>query len=73
MSFKVDFILDQYSKFECWNMQVWESCSNSLISFSQDGMVDELAYVAENDVILEALNRGIDTLGKYWMNVHKAS
>ncbi|XP_060572224.1 ubiquinone biosynthesis monooxygenase COQ6, mitochondrial-like [Ruditapes philippinarum] len=43
-------------------MQVWESCSNSLITFNQENMADELAYVAENDVIQEALTRRLDTL-----------
>ncbi|KAL4238735.1 putative ubiquinone biosynthesis monooxygenase [Mactra antiquata] len=43
-------------------MQVWESCSNSLISFNQDEMSDELAYVAENDVILESINRRLNEI-----------
>ncbi|XP_045167688.1 ubiquinone biosynthesis monooxygenase COQ6, mitochondrial-like [Mercenaria mercenaria] len=43
-------------------MQVWESCSNSLITFNQEDMADELAYVAENDVIQEALTRNLDTI-----------
>ncbi|XP_052770148.1 ubiquinone biosynthesis monooxygenase COQ6, mitochondrial-like [Mya arenaria] len=43
-------------------MQVWESCSNSLITFNQEDMSDELAYIAENDIILEAITRRLDTV-----------
>lgn len=50
-----------YSSF-CFEFKVWESCSNSLITFNQDDMSHELAYVAENDIILEAITRRLDAV-----------
>ncbi|KAL3873135.1 hypothetical protein ACJMK2_036289 [Sinanodonta woodiana] len=43
-------------------MQVWDSCSNSLITFNQEEMTQELAFVAENDVILEGITRRLDAV-----------
>lgn len=43
-------------------MQIWESCSNSLITFNQEDLTEQMAYVAENDVILEAITRRLETL-----------
>lgn len=36
-------------------MQVWDSCSDSMIAFSQEDMTDPLAHIVENDVILGAI------------------
>lgn len=38
-------------------MQVWDSCSDSMIAFTKDDMAEPLAYIVENDVILGALMR----------------
>jgi len=35
--------------------QIWDSCSDSMIAFDQDSMEQDLAYIAENDVILAAI------------------
>ncbi|KAH3852894.1 ubiquinone biosynthesis monooxygenase COQ6, mitochondrial-like [Dreissena polymorpha] len=43
-------------------MQVWESCSNALISFNPTDEADEIAYVAENDVIQEALTQRLEEM-----------
>lgn len=36
-------------------MQVWESCSDSLLTFNQPDLSLELAHVVENDVLLSSL------------------
>ncbi|XP_041355137.1 ubiquinone biosynthesis monooxygenase COQ6, mitochondrial-like isoform X2 [Gigantopelta aegis] len=36
-------------------MQVWESCSESLITFNNEELTNSLAYIVENDVILAAI------------------
>nr|XP_032521539.1 ubiquinone biosynthesis monooxygenase COQ6, mitochondrial [Danaus plexippus plexippus] len=39
-------------------MQVWDACSDALISFSSSEIFDDdLAYIVENDVLLEAINK----------------
>ncbi|XP_053613898.1 ubiquinone biosynthesis monooxygenase COQ6, mitochondrial [Plodia interpunctella] len=39
------------------NMQVWDACSDALISFtSSDMMGDDIAYIVENDLLLHAVN-----------------
>ncbi|KAK7104264.1 ubiquinone biosynthesis monooxygenase COQ6, mitochondrial-like [Littorina saxatilis] len=38
-------------------MQVWDSCSDSMIAFSQEDMTEPLAWIVENDVILGAIMR----------------
>ena len=43
-------------------LKIWESCSNSLITFNQKDLVEQMAYVAENDVILESITRSLATL-----------
>ncbi|XP_063429191.1 ubiquinone biosynthesis monooxygenase COQ6, mitochondrial-like isoform X2 [Mytilus trossulus] len=40
-------------------MQVWDSCSDSMITFNNDDLNDNLAYIVENDVILEAVKRSL--------------
>ncbi|GAB1601316.1 ubiquinone biosynthesis monooxygenase COQ6, mitochondrial-like [Argonauta hians] len=41
-------------------MQVWESCSDSFLTFNQPDLSNDLCYVVENDVILEALRRRLE-------------
>ncbi|KAJ8308019.1 hypothetical protein KUTeg_012893 [Tegillarca granosa] len=45
-------------------MQVWESCSDALITFNDENLVDDIAYVVENDVIQEALRRQLSKLSE---------
>ncbi|KAJ1104553.1 hypothetical protein NDU88_001963 [Pleurodeles waltl] len=42
-------------------MQVWDACSDALITFDADGLED-MGYIVENDVIVAALNRQLDSL-----------
>lgn len=37
--------------------QVWDACSDAMISFSSSEMMDDdVAYIVENDVLLHAIN-----------------
>ncbi|KAK2146066.1 hypothetical protein LSH36_635g01022 [Paralvinella palmiformis] len=45
---------------EVKGMQVWESCSDGIITFSQDQLTDNLAYIVENDVILAAVMQQLE-------------
>ncbi|XP_011057251.1 PREDICTED: ubiquinone biosynthesis monooxygenase COQ6 [Acromyrmex echinatior] len=38
-------------------MQVWEACSDAVITFNEDFSCKELAYVIENDLLLHAINK----------------
>lgn len=40
-------------------MQVWESCSDSLLTFNHPDLSLELAYVVENDVLLSAITESL--------------
>ncbi|XP_073442813.1 ubiquinone biosynthesis monooxygenase COQ6, mitochondrial isoform X2 [Dendrobates tinctorius] len=42
-------------------MQVWDACSDALITFDNEGMAD-MGYIVENDVITSALTRQLDTM-----------
>ncbi|GAB1866369.1 hypothetical protein CAJAP_07448 [Camponotus japonicus] len=38
-------------------MQVWDACSDAIaITFKEDHLSDELAYIVENDLVLHAVN-----------------
>ncbi|GFU51886.1 ubiquinone biosynthesis monooxygenase COQ6, mitochondrial [Trichonephila clavipes] len=47
---------------EIRKMVVWEACSDARISINYDNMQNEIAYIVENDVILNALWKTIDKL-----------
>ncbi|KAL6256346.1 hypothetical protein P5V15_012463 [Pogonomyrmex californicus] len=38
-------------------MQVWEACSDAMITFNEDNLYKELAYIVENDLLLHAVNK----------------
>ncbi|XP_063804406.1 ubiquinone biosynthesis monooxygenase COQ6, mitochondrial [Pseudophryne corroboree] len=44
-------------------MQVWDACSDALITFDKEGM-EEMGYIIENDVITAALTRQLDSLSE---------
>lgn len=52
--------------------QVWEACSDAVITFSHDGMVEDIAYIVENDVLLAAVNRQIQELTGNLTVIHQA-
>ena len=41
---------------------MWEACSDAMITFSHDDMVEDVAYIVENDVLLAAVNREVQKL-----------
>lgn len=52
--------------------QVWEACSDAMITFSHDDMVENIAYIVENDVLLAAVNREIQELPEKLTVIHEA-
>lgn len=56
---------DQITQMRCKpykKMQVWDACSDALITFDKENFEDEMAYIVENDVVVAALTRQLDTL-----------
>lgn len=45
-------------------MQVWDACSDALIIFDKENMEDEMAYIVENDVVVAALTKQLDSLSE---------
>ncbi|XP_066551133.1 ubiquinone biosynthesis monooxygenase COQ6, mitochondrial isoform X3 [Amia ocellicauda] len=43
-------------------MQVWDACSDAMITFEKDNFEDEMGYVVENDVVIAALTRQLESL-----------
>ncbi|KAM3594595.1 uncharacterized protein V6R79_010523 [Siganus canaliculatus] len=43
-------------------MQVWDSCSDALITFDKENLQDEMAYIVENDIVVAALTKQLDSL-----------
>ncbi|KAM4690354.1 ubiquinone biosynthesis monooxygenase COQ6, mitochondrial [Rhinophrynus dorsalis] len=44
-------------------MQVWDACSDAMITFDKDEM-EEMGYIVENDVIIAALTRQLETMSE---------
>ncbi|XP_070167133.1 ubiquinone biosynthesis monooxygenase COQ6, mitochondrial [Polyergus mexicanus] len=38
-------------------MQVWDACSDAMITFNEDHLSEDLAYIVENDLLLHAVNK----------------
>ncbi|CAL8300207.1 unnamed protein product [Boreogadus saida] len=56
---------DHIMKMRCkpyQKMQVWDACSDALITFDKEDLQDEMAYIVENDVVVAALTRQLDSL-----------
>ncbi|XP_056282286.1 ubiquinone biosynthesis monooxygenase COQ6, mitochondrial [Pseudoliparis swirei] len=43
-------------------MQVWDACSDVLITFDKEDHEDEMAYIVENDIVVAALTKQLDGL-----------
>ncbi|KAM8833976.1 ubiquinone biosynthesis monooxygenase COQ6, mitochondrial [Synchiropus picturatus] len=43
-------------------MQVWDACSDALITFDKDNLQEEMAYIVENDVVVAALTKQLHSL-----------
>uniref|UniRef100_A0A671R3Q2 Ubiquinone biosynthesis monooxygenase COQ6, mitochondrial n=1 Tax=Sinocyclocheilus anshuiensis TaxID=1608454 RepID=A0A671R3Q2_9TELE len=49
----------------CNVLSVWDACSDALITFDKDNLQDEMAYIVENDVIVAALTKQLQTLSDH--------
>ncbi|TNN56897.1 Ubiquinone biosynthesis monooxygenase COQ6, mitochondrial [Liparis tanakae] len=43
-------------------MQVWDACSDVLITFDKEDLEDGMAYIVENDIVVAALTKQLDGL-----------
>ncbi|XP_059209168.1 ubiquinone biosynthesis monooxygenase COQ6, mitochondrial [Centropristis striata] len=43
-------------------MQVWDACSDALITFDKENLEEEMAYIVENDIVVAALTKQLDSL-----------
>lgn len=43
-------------------MQVWDACSDALITFDKENLQDEMAYIVENDIVVAALTKQLESL-----------
>ncbi|KAJ0173671.1 hypothetical protein K1T71_010820 [Dendrolimus kikuchii] len=51
-------------------MQVWDACSDAMISFSSaENLDDDVAYIVENDVLLHAVNTELNTSENKSLNI----
>ncbi|VVD01604.1 unnamed protein product, partial [Leptidea sinapis] len=47
------------------NMQVWDACSDAMITFNSSELLDnDVAYIVENDVLLHAINKELTASGE---------
>ncbi|XP_028294242.1 ubiquinone biosynthesis monooxygenase COQ6, mitochondrial [Gouania willdenowi] len=56
---------DHISKMRCKpykKMQVWDACSDALIIFDKENLQDEMAYIVENDIVVAAITKQLDSL-----------
>uniref|UniRef100_A0A3Q3RQ84 Ubiquinone biosynthesis monooxygenase COQ6, mitochondrial n=1 Tax=Mastacembelus armatus TaxID=205130 RepID=A0A3Q3RQ84_9TELE len=56
---------EQITKMRCKpykKMQVWDACSDALITFDKENLEDEMAYIVENDIVVAALTKQLDSL-----------
>ncbi|KOB65613.1 putative ubiquinone biosynthesis monooxygenase COQ6, partial [Operophtera brumata] len=55
-------------------MQVWDACSDAMISFSSAEMMDDdVAYIVENDVLLHAINSELSATNNKNLNINYGS
>lgn len=51
-------------------MQVWDACSDAMISFSSSELLgDDVAYIVENDVLLHAITTELDASEQNNVNI----
>ncbi|XP_069008250.1 ubiquinone biosynthesis monooxygenase COQ6, mitochondrial isoform X1 [Embiotoca jacksoni] len=43
-------------------MQVWDACSDALITFDKENLQDEMAYIVENDIVVAAITKQLDSV-----------
>ncbi|XP_032804006.1 ubiquinone biosynthesis monooxygenase COQ6, mitochondrial isoform X2 [Petromyzon marinus] len=65
-----DHVCDMRSK-AFKRMQVWDACSDALITFDKEDLVEDMGYVVENDVVMAALTRQLETLSDHVSVLYK--
>jgi len=53
----------QMRKQDVKRMQVWDSCSDAMITFNHEDLIDNLAYIVENNVIVSAIYDKLNNSG----------
>uniref|UniRef100_A0A665WZF6 Ubiquinone biosynthesis monooxygenase COQ6, mitochondrial n=1 Tax=Echeneis naucrates TaxID=173247 RepID=A0A665WZF6_ECHNA len=43
-------------------MQVWDACSDALITFDKENLQEEMAYIVENDIVVASLTKQLDSM-----------
>ncbi|XP_031428563.1 ubiquinone biosynthesis monooxygenase COQ6, mitochondrial [Clupea harengus] len=46
-------------------MQIWDACSDALLTFEKENLQEEMAYIVENDVVVAALTKQLQTLSDH--------
>ncbi|XP_049782232.1 ubiquinone biosynthesis monooxygenase COQ6, mitochondrial [Schistocerca cancellata] len=41
-------------------MQVWDALSDAMITFNNDGMAEEIAYIVENDLLVDSVSKCLE-------------
>lgn len=41
-------------------MQVWDGCSDALITFNHDNFIGDVSYIVENDVLLHSVLKELE-------------
>ncbi|TNM95473.1 hypothetical protein fugu_016556 [Takifugu bimaculatus] len=54
-------------------MQVWDACSDALITFDKENLEDEMAYIVENDIVVAALTKQLDALSAFQAQNQRAA
>lgn len=55
------FYLNEYTKIFHWIIvQVWDGCSDALITFNHDNFIGDVSYIVENDVLLHSVLKELE-------------
>lgn len=46
--------------YQFFPFQVWDSCSDALITFNHDNFIGDIAYIVENDVLLHSILKELE-------------
>ncbi|KAG8013409.1 Ubiquinone biosynthesis monooxygenase COQ6, partial [Nibea albiflora] len=49
---------------DTYSTRVWDACSDALITFDKENLQDEMAYIVENDIVVAALTKQLDSLSE---------
>ena len=43
-------------------LQVWDACSDAILTFNKEDLLEDLAFIVENDVILNGIYHQLDKI-----------